>query len=293
IRAIEGASRELRGMDAPRLAAVAATNLAIAWIGHWPGPELDPPRTRFLEDTRAAAATFEGIGDARSAGVALQAVALTLTTMLRFDEAKRALHAMRERSEAAGDRRFVVLADVNLADVATALGELDEGADALARAADGALRLDDRLLASVTAGAEGDLAWERGELGRARDAFGRARRMLEHDGEHASRLALVLAQQAALSPEAIAPSLIERAGALAGDDANVHRHAVRAYAALLARRRGRPDEQAEEAHVLPWLRAWVALAREAPERRGASGYGVPYALLLAARRFVRELDPSA
>lgn len=290
VRAFGDARRALAGLDAPRLSAVVSTNLAIAWIGHWPGPIVDPPRTRVLDDARRAVATFEAIGEARGAGVARQAVALTLTTLLRFEEARAELHVMRERIAQAGDRRFLAVAHANLGDVALARGAWDEASAHLAQATEIARSLEDRLLTAVAAASEGDLAWERGELGRARDSLSQARRLLEQDEEHASRLALVLAEQSALSPESVAASLLLRASELAGDESNVHRHCVAIYAALAARRAGSADLEAEARDVLPWMRAWVALARVAPERRGGDGHGLPFATWLALRRFVRALD---
>jgi tetratricopeptide (TPR) repeat protein len=290
VRAAEEARALLHGLDAPRLRAVAGTNLAIAWIGHWPGPHVHPPRTQRLDEAREAAATFEAIGEVRSAAVALQAAAVTLSTLLRFDETRELLRAVGERFRQVGDRRYALVADVNLGDTTLGLGRLDEAEPELAHALASANVLGDRLLAALARASEGDLAWERGELVRARDALGQARSMLEEDGEHASRLALVLAQEAVLSPPERAAPLIERASALAGDETNVHRHCVRVYGALLARRRG--DDTGVEA-VLPWLRAWVTLARSPAERRGADGSGIPYAVWLAVRRYVRELDDAA
>jgi len=289
-RVFERARDVVAGTDAPRMSAVIATNLAIARVGHWPSPRASRPRTLDVIAARNAAVRFEGIDDEHAACVARQAAALGLTTLLRFEEAETELVAMLDLARSVDSRRFVAVAELDLGEMAFAMNELERADAHLARGLEIATALEDRLLSGVAHAFLGDLAWERGELGRARDALQRARTMLERDAEHASRLALVLAEEAVLAGERGA-HLAARAESLAGDESNVHRHAVRVYAALTDHRAGRRDPA--DARVLPWLAAQVSLLRSPPSRRGADGLGVPFAVWLALRRYVRELDATS
>lgn len=286
IRAFDEAREVLLGVDAPRMSAVIATNFAIARIGHWPAPLASIARTRDIAEARRAVESFLRIGDVHAACVARQAVALTLTTLLRFEEAEAELRSMLALAESADSGRYVAVAELNLGEVAFALGKLSEAELRLAHGLERATALDDRLLAGVAHGFLGDLAWERGEVGKARDALVRARAVLGEDREHATRLALFLAEEAVLLGERGAP-LAARAEELAGDDDNVHRHAVRLYAAITDQRGGRGD--ACDARALPWLTAQASLLRTPVARRGSDGLGIPFAIWLALRRFMRSL----
>ncbi len=230
IAAFEWARAALEGIGAPRIDAILATNLAIAWIGHWP-MRCGEPRTLLLERARSAAAAFERLRDTRSAGVAHQAAALTLTTLLRFREARVELEAMRTRVVEVGDRRYELVATVNLGDTALALGELVDAREHYASARALSAELGDRLLSAVTMASQADLAWERGERALALDALGASRGILEQTHEHAARLALVLAAEAALGPPQDAEERFERAARLVEDPDDAHHHAVRVAAA--------------------------------------------------------------
>jgi tetratricopeptide (TPR) repeat protein len=273
---------ETRALEAPQLGATLATNLAVARIGHWPSPRARRPRTEDARDARRAAERFERAGERHAACVARQACGLSLVTVLRLREARAELEQMQTFARADGDLRYEAVAELDLGFVALSLGRFEVAQRHLVRGLELADAIDDRLLAGVAHGFVGDLEWERGEHGRARGALGRAVAMLEESAEHASRLALLLAQEAALS--GLAPP--SRIATLLTDTTHAHHHAIAIYAALHDVRTG--AGRADDARVLPWLRAIASLMRTPEPRRGTDGLGVPPVVWLAVRRLVRE-----
>jgi tetratricopeptide (TPR) repeat protein len=288
VDAFTAARQATLGIEAPSMAAVIATNLAVARMGHWPSPRAARPRTLDVDDARSAARSFESIDDRHSACVAHQASALALVTLLRLEEARLELERMRDLARAVESRRYEAVAELDLGAIALLAGRLDEAEPRIARGLEIATVIEDRLLCGVAHGFVGDLAWERGELGRARESLGRARFLLEQDAEHASRLALVLAEEAALGGPS-ATALADRAASLVSDPSNVNWHAMRIYAALSDHRAGHASQ---DARVVPWLAAEVSLMGTPTSRRGGDGLGIPPAVALAIRRFVRALEPA-
>ncbi len=288
IRVLEAAREVLRGVDAPRFDAMAVTNLLLSRTGYWVSPVSIPPRTVFVEDGLAAAATFDAIGDERGAAFVRLDTGLALMALLRFEEAQALLERATPALEALGHPGFVFAA-CDLGCVLAALGSGAAARDQCARGQAFADRNGQRLLSGVARAELADVAWELGDLRGAREAITEARALLE-GCDDAARLGLVLVEEAVLRPGADARAIVDRARSLVADPDHVYAHAIGIYGALLARRRGEPDADAEAA-ALPWLEAVARLMGTPPEHRGADGRGAPWAVWLALRRLVGELDP--
>ncbi len=279
----------IRGTGASRLETIVLTNLCLIHAGHWPSERSRTPRTSRLADGRRALGLFREAGDLVGVGIAGTHVAITATTVLRFETAEDEFLAALEALTLAASPNQTVVALADLGDVRHALGD-DAGAAAFyGRASEFADRAGDRLLGAVASAQQGSLALERGEAGVARERLEAARALLgEHDA-HANQLGLVLAQLALLDQDR-APALLARARELVGSSASAHRHAVDLYGLVLADRQGRLDRERLDEIAAPWARSTMRLMRVPEATRGEDGYGIPWHVWVALRRVLRELD---
>ncbi len=279
----------IRGTGATRLETIVLTNLCLIHAGHWPSERSRTPRTVRLEDGRRAVGLFRAAQDRVGLGIASTHVAITATTVLRFETAEDEFLASLEALDGVGSPTNIVVAMVDLGDVRHALGD-DAGARvAYARGREVADRAGDHLMGAVARAQEGNLAIERGELSVAREHLESARNVLGTDGAHANQLGLALAHLA-LVDRGAAPALLARAKELVGTSASAQRHAVDVYALLVAHREGRLATAELDAIATPWLRATLRLMRAPEASRGEDGYGIPWHVWVAVRRLLRELD---
>ena len=283
----------IRGMGASRLETIVLTNLCLIHAGHWPSERSRTPRTVRLADGQRAVGLFLEAGDRLGVGIARTHVAITATTVLRFESAEDEFLAALESLGDAGSPSQMVVALADLGDVRHALGDDAGAASAYARAGEIADRAGDRLLAAVVRAQLGSLAIERNEPSAAAEHFDAARDLLEDGEAHANQLGLLLAQRALLDRER-AGELVTRAKRLVGEAPSAHRHAVDLYDLLVAHRGGALERDRLLRVAVPWVRATMRLMR-APEEgsRGEDGYGIPWHVWVAVRRLMRELDDAA